>query len=210
MPDETQKPIEDSIIVEETTVEPVIETPIPTLETNPTQEAPIVPESVTTTYPVIEEPVVDPIVKDLNPEQTEASPLSFPATASEPPQVTDPVVSSSAPISEPTLEPRNSSLEPNLYSSNPKLNSAALAFISYMGRTKETLALANKKRKEYMMKRVYKIMDMFKKHKQVKNDDVEKFLHVSDDTATKYLNILTKEGKIKREGKKHAPRYTKV
>ncbi|MEK7642814.1 MAG: hypothetical protein AAB392_03400 [Patescibacteria group bacterium] len=36
---------------------------------------------------------------------------------------------------------------------------------------------------------------------RITNDDVEKLLHVSDATATRYLNILEKEGKIKQIGK---------
>ena len=36
---------------------------------------------------------------------------------------------------------------------------------------------------------------------QVTNDEVEKFLHVSDATATRYLSQLEKEGKIKQNGK---------
>ncbi|MEI8269965.1 MAG: hypothetical protein WCG45_01220, partial [bacterium] len=34
----------------------------------------------------------------------------------------------------------------------------------------------------------------------VTNDDVEKLLHVSDSTATRYLEILVKEGRLKRFG----------
>ncbi len=36
---------------------------------------------------------------------------------------------------------------------------------------------------------------------RITNDDVEKLLHVSDATATRYLDILEKEGKIKQIGK---------
>ena len=51
-------------------------------------------------------------------------------------------------------------------------------------------------------------MTLFEKKKkgstgspQVTNDEVEKFLHVSDATATRYLSQLEKEGKIKQNGK---------
>ncbi|KKQ08412.1 MAG: hypothetical protein US21_C0016G0008 [Candidatus Nomurabacteria bacterium GW2011_GWB1_36_6] len=201
MSDEITKPIEDGGAVG-------TELPSEVLTPNTSSQEPV---SSPITEPV-EEPVVNPepvIIPPKNEEQIEALPPSAPIpTTSESPLSTSP-----------------SSLEPSsIYSTNPKLNSAALAFISYMGRTKETLALANRKRKEQMMKRVYKVMELFdKKHARthirnrigvgeisIKNDDVEKFIHVSDDTATKYLNILTKEGKIKREGKPHASHYTKV
>ena len=41
---------------------------------------------------------------------------------------------------------------------------------------------------------------IIKKYK-ITNDEVEKFLHVSDATATRYLSTLEKEGKIKQNGK---------
>lgn len=46
-----------------------------------------------------------------------------------------------------------------------------------------------------------KIMNLFAKQTNITNDEVEKYLHVSDATATRYLSILEKEGKIKQEGK---------
>ena len=44
-------------------------------------------------------------------------------------------------------------------------------------------------------------MTLFLKKSKITNDEVEKFLHVSDATATRYLSILEKEGKIKQLGK---------
>ena len=44
-------------------------------------------------------------------------------------------------------------------------------------------------------------MIMFLKKSKITNDEVEKFLHVSDATATRYLSQLEKEGKIKQSGK---------
>lgn len=44
-------------------------------------------------------------------------------------------------------------------------------------------------------------MSMFLKQSKITNDEVEKFLHVSDATATRYLSELEKEGKIKQSGK---------
>ena len=46
-----------------------------------------------------------------------------------------------------------------------------------------------------------KIMNLFAKQTNITNDEVEMYLHVSDATATRYLSILIKEGKIKQEGK---------
>ncbi|KKQ03399.1 MAG: hypothetical protein US12_C0016G0009 [Parcubacteria group bacterium GW2011_GWA2_36_24] len=44
-------------------------------------------------------------------------------------------------------------------------------------------------------------MSLFLQHSKITNDEIEKFLHVSDATATRYLSQLEKEGKIKQVGK---------
>ena len=46
-------------------------------------------------------------------------------------------------------------------------------------------------------KKLDRVMSLFLKHSKITNDEVEKFLHVSDATATRYLSELEKEGKIK-------------
>jgi hypothetical protein len=50
-------------------------------------------------------------------------------------------------------------------------------------------------------KKLDKIMTLFAKQTKITNDEVEKFLHFSDATATRYLSQLEKEGKIKQNGK---------
>ena len=52
-----------------------------------------------------------------------------------------------------------------------------------------------------------KIVQLVAQKKRIKNDDVEKLLHVSDSTAQRYLNQLVKEGKLKRVGALHQPTY---
>ena len=61
---------------------------------------------------------------------------------------------------------------------------------------KAQIAIQNKKRKK-----LDSILQLFAKRTTVTNDEVEKFLHVSDATATRYLSQLEKEGKIKQNGK---------
>jgi len=61
---------------------------------------------------------------------------------------------------------------------------------------KAQLAIQNKKRKK-----LDHILTLFAKQTKITNDEVEKFLHVSDATATRYLSILEEEGKIKQSGK---------
>jgi predicted HTH transcriptional regulator len=50
-------------------------------------------------------------------------------------------------------------------------------------------------------KKLDKVMSLFLKHSKITNDEIEKLLHVSDATATRYLSQLEKEGKIKQMGK---------
>ena len=49
-------------------------------------------------------------------------------------------------------------------------------------------------------KKIEKILEFLNTNGKVTNDEVEKLLHVSDATATRYLSGLVKEGKIKRVG----------
>ena len=50
-------------------------------------------------------------------------------------------------------------------------------------------------------KKLDRVMSLFLQHSKITNDEVEKFLHVSDATATRYLSILEREGKIKHSGR---------
>mgnify|MGYP001567464118 CR=1 FL=1 len=50
-------------------------------------------------------------------------------------------------------------------------------------------------------KKLDKIMSLFLQQSKITNDEVEKLLHVSDATATRYLSQLEKEGKIQQNGK---------
>mgnify|MGYP001592079724 CR=1 FL=1 len=71
---------------------------------------------------------------------------------------------------------------------------------------KEQLAIKNKKRKKLDL-----VMNLFLKKSKITNDEVEKFLHVSDATAERYLNALEKENKIKQTGRTgHSVFYQKV
>jgi predicted HTH transcriptional regulator len=54
-------------------------------------------------------------------------------------------------------------------------------------------------------------MTLFAKQTKITNDEVEKFLHISDATSGRYLSILVKEGKIKQTGKTgKSVFYTKI
>ncbi len=50
-------------------------------------------------------------------------------------------------------------------------------------------------------KKLDRVMSLFLQKSKITNDEVEKFLHVSDATATRYLSELEKENRIKQVGK---------
>lgn len=60
-------------------------------------------------------------------------------------------------------------------------------------------------------KKLDRILEEIAKRGNITNDEVEKLLHVSDATATRYLSQLEKEGKIQQVGKTgHAVKYQKL
>ena len=107
------------------------------------------------------------------------------------------------PVSEPVeaLEPEtaqipvNEPLEPESEKEKPR--------VSYLKSQKwnELLVMARNAMQFRKRKKLDKVMSLFLKQSKITNDEVEKFLHVSDATATRYLSILEKEGKIKQSGK---------
>ena len=71
---------------------------------------------------------------------------------------------------------------------------------------KARLAIQDRKRKKRD-----KIMLALTTKNKITNDEVEKLLHVSDATATRYLSVLEKEGKIAQVGKTgHGVVYQKI
>lgn len=66
---------------------------------------------------------------------------------------------------------------------------------------RELLAKARAKIQSRKRLKLDKVMTLFAKRTHITNDEVEKLLHISDATATRYLESLEKENKIKRIGK---------
>jgi predicted HTH transcriptional regulator len=76
---------------------------------------------------------------------------------------------------------------------------------------RELLAKAKNAIQFRKRKKLDRVMILFLKHTKITNDEVEKFLHVSDATATRYLSQLEKENKIKQVGKTgHAVSYSRI
>ncbi len=63
----------------------------------------------------------------------------------------------------------------------------------------ELRAKANKERQDRKVEHLSEV-EKLAKSKQINNDDVRELLHVSQSTATNYLEKLTKQGKLKKQG----------
>lgn len=103
-----------------------------------------------------------------------------------------------AKTSAPEEQPRTPAREERKHEETPKEHMSLLQKIA-----RATIGL----RKE---KKLAKIMNLFAKQTEITNNQVEKLLHVSDATATRYLSLLSKRGKLTQHGKTgHAVTYTK-
>ncbi len=143
-----------------------------------TPDAPI-PEPVPEPAPIaMPEPIPEPIQPEIIPE---------PQTAQIP--ANEPIVPAPEPFPEPPPQPAPAAQVP----------APVFAPIANFARdlaVKARAVIQGRKRKK-----LDKILEVVAKHGSITNDQVEKLLHVSDATATRYLTQLEKEGKLKQEGK---------
>lgn len=93
------------------------------------------------------------------------------------------------PIPEP-LPPSSTSTQP-----------VSIPMPAQSGIAKDLLNKARSTIQSRKRKKLDKIMEVLNTKPKVTNDEVEKLLHVSDATATRYLSQLEKEGKITQVGK---------
>jgi hypothetical protein len=126
----------------------------------------------------------EPPIKS-NPEPVESGTAQIPPNE---PLKSEPEPLESAPISAP--QPQTA---PAPIFVEPQQNKVSLA--------RELLTKARNAIQFRKRKKLDKVMAMFLKKSKITNDEVEKFLHVSDATATRYLSQLEKENKIKQVGK---------
>ena len=141
---------------------------------------------------------VEPEIQPQNDTGNETSPTPKPETAQTP--VNEPLPETEVETPEPESKPQtsNEQTEPVREVSKPSL--ARQLLISARN------AIQFRKRKK-----LDKIMALFLQKSKITNDEVEKFLHVSDATATRYLSQLEKEGKIKQNGKTgHMVSYSRI
>ncbi len=86
---------------------------------------------------------------------------------------------------------------------SPSRSSPAQApvIVIQQNRIKDFFAKAAQAIQFRKQKKLTKIMALFLKKNHITNDEVEKLLHVSDATATRYLSQLEKQGKLKQTGR---------
>lgn len=188
----TENPISEPNPLPPSPQEPTAEAPLPPTESVPTEVPPVAPES--SPSPESATPVKDDISANepfnqpggtaqttTEPQQTEANPEQNPTpeTPQNPPETVTP---------QPTAQ----------MAGNEPID---LAEEIKTKQREENLKLANETRQEKKREKLDKILNLFAERQTVTNDEVEKILHVSDATATRYLETLEKEGKIKQVGK---------
>ena len=133
---------------------------------------------------------------DLSPERSIASDGTGINPSSNGTSTTEPIKTEIKPI-EPVPQ-----AQPEIKTeSEPIASNPAPAIISNKNKARELLVKARNAIQFRKRKKLDKVMTLFLKKSKITNDEVEKFLHVSDATATRYLSQLEKEGKIKQSEK---------
>ena len=143
------------------------------------------------------------------PTQPGSVPTTTPATPAEPVEQTAQPETPTAqtPVNEPLdIPPFDNSPTPLPQSPIPAPSPAGA------GRSgRDLLVKARATIQQRKQKKLEKILGLLDAKKKITNDEVEKFLHVSDATATRYLSALEKQGAIKQVGKTgKAVVYTRI
>lgn len=159
------------------TTPPVREAPIPVSESPAPEPVQIIPEPNPVPVETVPTPLEAPV--EVQTAQESAS------TAQIPPN--EPIAPKPEPIPEPVQQPQPSAPTSVIAPALNLLRDLAV---------KARAVIQSRKRKK-----LEKIMEVVNAKGKITNDQVEKLLHVSDATATRYLAQLEKEGKVKQEGK---------
>lgn len=98
-------------------------------------------------------------------------------------------------------EPLGELLEPNVPESEPTPTSAEPVSPQPRSLAGQLIAKAREAIQTRKRKKIDRILDLFAKRTNINNNQVADFLHVSDATATRYLQVLENENKIRQVGK---------
>jgi ribosomal protein S25 len=169
-----------------------VETPVATVEPVLVETTVLEVTPPETTQPTQTETVIEPTLAQTTTEVTSVAQVETPAPA---PVVTQTQTSTSAQVVASVVAPVVAPVIAQTFT-----KSIRELF------TKAQLAIQNRKRKK-----IDRILTLFAKQAMITNNEVEKLLHISDSTATRYLSTLEKEGKIKQNTKKgHTTSYSKI
>ena len=156
----------------------------------PPPPTPSEPAPIETAQMPANEPLSEPI--------SEPTPEASANTSSEPAKPVS-EVAESAP--EPADEASVAKVEPTPSNVDAAAASTpAPAATNTLERNRELLKKANAKRQTKKQANLDKIIAELEKRGKITNDEVEKLLHCSDATASRYLLELVKQGKIKKVG----------
>lgn len=153
---------------------------------------PVEPEKVET-EPQVEEVVPEPKVPET---VIETAPETTGETSSEPaelaPQTETAQMGGNEPLEEKAPAPEKEEREPRKrVEKDESPQKEKLGLLRQMAQATIQLRI---------QKKLLKVMGLFAKQTEITNDEVEKLLHVSDATATRYLAELEKRGKIQQVG----------
>ncbi len=185
-------------------------TPNPQTTQTELQIEPISEPIQVTEVPTAQIPANEPL--DTEKPEVETTPEELPPSATLPEE--KPLASSSSETSESkTSEPETIETKPEPEKEiietktetkpdpEPEQTKVIPVIISKKNIARELLIKARNAIQSRKRKKLDKVMTLFLKKNKITNDEVEKFMHVSDATAERYLNTLEKENKIKQAGK---------
>lgn len=215
-------------MAEETTTESVVSEPV-------AEPAPVQPEPAVVETPSAPDPIPEPIIETTpTPEPVntngsngengikEAEPEPVPTAQPVEPLNTEPI-SEPAPIPEPVEEAQEPVLEAQQEAPQQESNVSTgtpapapapepqvIASAFLISRARELLIKAREMIQFRKRKKLEKIMSLFLKQSSITNDEVQKLVYVSDATATRYLQQLEQEGKIKKENAGKYLSYSRI
>jgi hypothetical protein len=226
-----QNPISEKPPIPASPQEPMVDIPVPAIDSMPSNmplealETPINadipvslnndnPENTPISTPSPEEVIpLEPTDMPANPasngtNEPSIEPVSesakAPETGTAQIPVNEPLASEPEVKSEP-LNPRSESLESAPVSAPQPQPVSAPVFVepqqNKISLARELLVKARNAIQFRKRKKLDRVMTLFLKKSKITNNEVKDFLHVSDATAERYLNVLEKENKIKQNGK---------
>ena len=196
-----ENPISGTNPVPASPQEPIPDIAIPPTESVYAEVPPVAPEASPSSESAIPDKDANPANEPLN-QPAETAPDSAEATPGKqtgeispaPEQKLEPIPTPEIPATTPETETPQPTAQ---MAGNEPIDLAEEIKIK---QRQENLKLANETRLEKKREKIDKISDLFAKQTNLTNDEVEKILHVSDATVTRYLETLEKEGKIKQVG----------